>query len=118
MKVIKAKDIKAMQLTETEQFAIDDIIADINKQGTSDSLNITLQYGSSWHAVEDGVAKMVKYFATVIIKSSLTNDFRAVCLNVANVLGASSFNVARWLKGMRETFYIADQFGQNYIELN
>lgn len=117
MKTIYAKDIKVMQLTEEELEAIGYFVNDLNKKGYSVSLNLALQYGTFWQAEKDGIVKMLKHFAKKTIKATKINDFEAVCKCIAQALGTSSYNVARWLKGMRETFYIADQFGQNYIEI-
>ena len=118
MKSIYAKDIKAMKLTESEFYAIEDIVYEINKSGTSDNLNMYLEYGSDWKSKEAGIKKIIKYFTTIAIMTDKTNDFSIVCLNVATKLGTSRNNIAKYLKGMRDVFFIADQFGQNYIELN
>lgn len=117
MKSIYAKDIKAMLLTEEEFFSIEQDISEINEIGFSESLNFTLQNSTDWQIKKDGVTKMIKYFAVKTIKSNLTNDFSDVCRSVANLLGCSRYNISCWLKGMRNTFFIADQFGQNYIEI-
>ena len=63
----------------------------------------------------DAIAKCLKQFAKSFAKH--THELSIVCDNVAQILGTSSHNVARWLKGMRDSFVIADQFGQNYIEI-
>ena len=116
MKSIYAKDVKAMLLTEEELFSIEQEISEINEIGFSESFNFTLQNGTDWQSKKDGITKMIKYFAVKTIKSNLTNNFSKVCRSVAQLLGCSRYNISRWLKGMRNTFIIADQFGQNYIE--
>ena len=117
MKSIYAKDIKAMLLTEEEFFSIKQEISEINEIGFSESFNFTLQNSTDWQIKKDSITKMIKYFACKTINGNLTNSFNEVCLSVANLLGCSRHNVSWWLKGMRNTFIIADQFGQNYIEI-
>mgnify|MGYP000920006927 CR=1 FL=1 len=117
MKSIYAKDIKAMLLTEEEFFSIEQEISEINEIGFSESLNFTLQNGTDWQIKKDGITKMLKYLVCKIIKNNRTNIFSEVCRSVAQLLGTSRYNVARWIKGMRGSFIIADQFGQDYIEI-
>lgn len=117
MKSIYAKDIKAMLLTEEEFFSIEQEISEINEIGFSESLNFTLQNSTDWQIKKDGITKMLKYFACKTINGNLTNSFNEVCRSVAHLLCTSRFNVARWLKGMEDSFVIADQFGQDYIEI-
>lgn len=117
MKSIYAKDVKAMLLTEEELFSIEQEISEINEIGFSESFNFTLQNSTDWQIKKDGITKMLKYFACKTINGNLTNSFSKVCRSVAQLLGCSRFNVARWLKGMGDSFIIADQFGQDYIEI-
>ena len=116
MKSIYIKDLKAM-LQEEEFFSIEQEISEINEIGFSENLNFILQSGTDWQIKKDGIKKMLKYFACKIIKNNRTNNFSEVCQNIEKLLGTSNYNVARWLKGMRDSFIIADQFDQNYIEI-
>ena len=117
MKTIYTKDLREMLLTEDEFLSIEQEISEINEIGCSESLNFTLQNGTDWQIKKDGITKMLKYLAGKIIKNNRTNNFSEVCRSVAQLLGTSRYNVARWIKGMRGSFIIADQFGQNHIEI-
>ena len=115
MKRIKVRDIKQMQLTKEQMLAVEFIFDDINKNGSSERLNYILQFNTSYIEEKEAVVKCLKQFAMSFAKH--THELSVVCDNVAQILGISSYNVARWLKGMRDSFVIADQFGQNYIEI-
>lgn len=115
MKRIKVQDIKQMQLTEAQMLAVEFIFEDINKNGSSERLNYVLQFNTSYIEEKEAITKCLKQFAISFAKH--THELSIVCDNVAQILGTSSYNVARWLKGMRDSFVIADQFGQNYIEI-
>lgn len=115
MKRIKVQDIKQMQLTEAQMFAVELIFDDINKNGSSERLNYVLQFNTSYIEEKEAITICLKHFAMSFAKH--THELSIVCDNVAQILGTSSYNVARWLKGMRDSFVIADQFGQNYIEI-
>lgn len=115
MKIIKVQDIKQMHLTEEQMLAVELIFDDINKNGSSERLNYVLQFNTSYIEEKEAITICLKHFAMSFAKH--THELSIVCDNVAHVLGTSSYNVAKWLKGMRDSFVIADQFGQNYIEI-
>ena len=52
MKRIKVQDIKQMQLTEAQMFAVEFIFDDINKNGSSERLNYVLQFNTSYYRRE------------------------------------------------------------------
>lgn len=131
MKVIYAKDIKAMvkkfNLTEDESEYLNDIAEAINKERTEicEEIQMTLLYGSWAQARNNAIRALLVYFGA---KAQKENDLRMkldrTTWEIAKVLKCGSYQVMQWLKGIaihKDRFgkfvECSDTFGLNYLEV-
>ena len=131
MKIIYAKDIKAMikkfDLTEDEIYYLSDIAEAINKERTEicEEIQRTLLYGSCVKAKRNAIRALLVYFGA---KAQKENDLHMALDKttwaIAKVLKCGSYQVMLWIKGI--AFYndrfgkfveCSDTFGQNYLEI-
>ena len=131
MKVIYAKDIKAMvkqfDLNEAESDYLNDIAEAINKERTDlcEDIQMTLLYGSYSKSKRNAIRALLVYFGAKAQKENeLYSKLDRTCWEIAKVLKCGSYQVMQWIKGIactKDRFgkFVegSDTFGLNYLEI-